>query len=96
MNKQEALEVALEECRKWETTPQVTDELVWESLRDLVDAMADAGPPLRQEHLGIMAGALVWLMVDESEPVVGVALEAWLARQEPPTPPSAQDGAPGA
>lgn len=88
MNKQEALERMLEECRKWEgARPEkaVPKGEAWGALVELVAASdAAAYPDLPPEVLGLIGGAALYLLVDETERVSGRSLDEWLKEHSAP------------
>lgn len=74
MNKQEALEAILEECRKYET-PEGADspdgaQRAAESLSAATEALHDEDLPLRPARVNAAvraAGALLYLMIDKRD-----------------------------
>jgi len=93
VNKQEALEALLTVCRKFERpdgtpkTPHVTimDELA--SLISSLDVILQTPVSHRRDvqlrqTLGAIGGRVVYLLVDEVEPVVGKELDDWLKEKE--------------
>lgn len=90
MNKQEALEAILEQCRKYEQAHEevrrADPEVVLRGLLRMArlahgaqDNSDEAG--MREMVLGV-AGAALYLLVDRVEIVSGRTLEAWLAEQK--------------
>lgn len=84
--KQEALELLLTECRKWETM-KVTPGEAWADAVEVVVNLNRLNPEKFEERdavrvreaLAILGGAALLLLIDEVEPVVGKDLDVWLA-----------------
>jgi hypothetical protein len=85
MNTQEALEAMLDERRKWVDTPEVSASVALEALKDLADVASLEN--LTPDALGMMGGAVLYLMVDEVTVVQPErTLDEWLVGDVVPDP----------